>query len=119
MSVSSVCGSAGNFLVTIAIDNMVLFYQTWPTEAKMAEADKNQKQKRLRKRTLPRGTSEYHVCMNSCPYPMFGSPCFNYISSTSLFSRYVLHVNLLVVDSQALFIYHRLLGLWMIQMRRI
>lgn len=35
--------------------------QTWPTEAEMAEADKNQKQKRLRKRTLPRGTSEYQA----------------------------------------------------------
>ena len=44
---------------------------------------------------------------------------FNYISLTSLFTRYALHMNLLVVDSQALFIYHRLLGLWMIQMRRI
>ena len=53
MLVSSVCGSAGNFVVTIAIDGMVLFYQTWPTEAEMAEADKNQKPKRLRKRTLP------------------------------------------------------------------
>ena len=53
MSVSSVWGSAGNFLVTIAIDDMVLFYQTWPTEAEMAEADKNQKPKRLRKRALP------------------------------------------------------------------
>ena len=76
MLVSSVCGSAGNFVVTIAMDDMVLFYQTWPTEAEMAEADKNQKQKRLRKRTLPRGTSEYQVCMNSCPYTMFGSPMF-------------------------------------------
>ncbi|OMP03080.1 Pre-rRNA-processing protein TSR1 isoform 1 [Corchorus capsularis] len=35
--------------------------QTWPTEAEMAEADNNQKQKRLRKRTLPRGTSEYQA----------------------------------------------------------
>ncbi|XP_075670628.1 uncharacterized protein LOC142640429 [Castanea sativa] len=35
--------------------------QTWPTEAEMAEADKNQKQKRLRKRALPRGTSEYQA----------------------------------------------------------
>ncbi|GMJ10585.1 hypothetical protein like AT1G42440 [Hibiscus trionum] len=35
--------------------------QTWPTEAEMAEADRNQKQKRMRKRTLPRGTSEYQA----------------------------------------------------------
>ncbi|KAJ4849802.1 hypothetical protein Tsubulata_031520 [Turnera subulata] len=35
--------------------------QTWPTEAEMAEADENQKQKKLKKRTLPRGTSEYQA----------------------------------------------------------
>uniref|UniRef100_A0A5B7BVQ0 Bms1-type G domain-containing protein n=1 Tax=Davidia involucrata TaxID=16924 RepID=A0A5B7BVQ0_DAVIN len=35
--------------------------QTWPTEAEMAEADKNQKEKKLKKRTLPRGTSEYQA----------------------------------------------------------
>ncbi|KAA3467147.1 pre-rRNA-processing protein TSR1-like protein [Gossypium australe] len=35
--------------------------QTWPTEAEMAEAERNQKHKRLRKRALPRGTSEYQA----------------------------------------------------------
>ncbi|CBI40710.3 hypothetical protein VitviT2T_026917 [Vitis vinifera] len=35
--------------------------QTWPTEAEMAEADRNQKQKNLKKRILPRGTSEYQA----------------------------------------------------------
>ncbi|XWS24589.1 hypothetical protein CRYUN_Cryun28dG0116000 [Craigia yunnanensis] len=35
--------------------------QTWPTEAEMAEADRSQNQKRPRKRTLPRGTSEYQA----------------------------------------------------------
>ncbi|GAV63463.1 DUF663 domain-containing protein/AARP2CN domain-containing protein [Cephalotus follicularis] len=35
--------------------------QTWPTEAEMAEADGNQKERRLKKRTLPRGTSEYQA----------------------------------------------------------
>ncbi|KAI4351507.1 hypothetical protein L6164_005873 [Bauhinia variegata] len=35
--------------------------QTWPTEAEMAEADREQKQKKMRKRTLPRGTSEYQA----------------------------------------------------------
>ncbi|KAG2313934.1 hypothetical protein Bca52824_017056 [Brassica carinata] len=35
--------------------------QTWPTEAEMAEADRNQKQEKLKKRTLPRGTSEYQA----------------------------------------------------------
>ncbi|KDP36805.1 hypothetical protein JCGZ_08096 [Jatropha curcas] len=35
--------------------------QTWPTEAEMAEADENQEQKRLKRRILPRGTSEYQA----------------------------------------------------------
>ncbi|XAR61555.1 hypothetical protein NMG60_11016009 [Bertholletia excelsa] len=35
--------------------------QTWPTEAEMAEAERNQREKRLRKRSLPRGTSEYQA----------------------------------------------------------
>ncbi|KAL1194958.1 hypothetical protein V5N11_030490 [Cardamine amara subsp. amara] len=35
--------------------------QTWPTEEEMAEADRNQKQEKLKKRTLPRGTSEYQA----------------------------------------------------------
>ncbi|TYJ49091.1 hypothetical protein E1A91_A01G110600v1 [Gossypium mustelinum] len=35
--------------------------QTWPTEVEIAEAERNQKQKRLRKRALPRGTSEYQA----------------------------------------------------------
>ncbi|PRQ16479.1 putative ribosome biogenesis protein BMS1/TSR1 [Rosa chinensis] len=35
--------------------------QTWPTEEEMADAEKNQKQKKRRKRILPRGTSEYQA----------------------------------------------------------
>lgn len=35
--------------------------QTWPTEDEMVEADQSQKQNKLRKRTLPRGTSEYQA----------------------------------------------------------
>ncbi|KAH7523416.1 hypothetical protein FEM48_Zijuj06G0008700 [Ziziphus jujuba var. spinosa] len=35
--------------------------QTWPTDADIAEAKMNQKQKKLRKRTLPQGTSEYQA----------------------------------------------------------
>ncbi|XP_061372793.1 uncharacterized protein LOC133315228 [Gastrolobium bilobum] len=35
--------------------------QTWPTEAEIAEADEDQKQKKIRKRSLPRGTSEYQA----------------------------------------------------------
>ncbi len=52
------------------IHNMVLFYQTWPTEAEMAAADKNQNKKRLRKRALPRGTSDYQVCIYSTRYEL-------------------------------------------------
>ncbi|CAJ1973149.1 unnamed protein product [Sphenostylis stenocarpa] len=35
--------------------------QTWPTEAEMAKADEDQKKKMIRKRSLPRGTSEYQA----------------------------------------------------------
>ncbi|CAH8384164.1 unnamed protein product [Eruca vesicaria subsp. sativa] len=35
--------------------------QTWPTEAEMAEADRSQKQGKLKKRTLPLGTSDYQA----------------------------------------------------------
>ncbi|XP_027091606.2 uncharacterized protein [Coffea arabica] len=35
--------------------------QTWPTEAEMAEADRNHKDKKPKKRILPPGTSEYQA----------------------------------------------------------
>nr|XP_043634327.1 pre-rRNA-processing protein TSR1 homolog [Erigeron canadensis] len=35
--------------------------QTWPTEAEMAEADRVHKEKKQKKRLLPRGTSEYQA----------------------------------------------------------
>ncbi|KAK7352183.1 hypothetical protein VNO80_17601 [Phaseolus coccineus] len=35
--------------------------QTWPTEAEIAKADEDQKKKKTRKRSLPRGTSEYQA----------------------------------------------------------
>ncbi|KAF5803959.1 putative ribosome biogenesis protein Bms1/Tsr1 [Helianthus annuus] len=35
--------------------------QTWPTEAEMAEADRVHKEKKQKKRTLPRGTSDYQA----------------------------------------------------------
>lgn len=35
--------------------------QTWPTEAEMAQADEDQKIKKIKKRSLPRGTSEYQA----------------------------------------------------------
>lgn len=35
--------------------------QTWPTEAEMAEADREQREKKQKRRSLPRGTSEYQA----------------------------------------------------------
>ncbi|GAB4854292.1 hypothetical protein Ancab_022878 [Ancistrocladus abbreviatus] len=35
--------------------------QTWPTEAEMAEAERTEKQKKIKKRKLPQGTSEYQA----------------------------------------------------------
>ncbi|WOK92487.1 pre-rRNA-processing protein [Canna indica] len=35
--------------------------QTWPTEAEMAEADENNKERKLVKKRLPRGTSDYQA----------------------------------------------------------
>lgn len=35
--------------------------QTWPTEQELAEADKSTKQKKLKRRTLPRGMSDYQA----------------------------------------------------------
>ncbi|KAH6821037.1 pre-rRNA-processing TSR1-like protein [Perilla frutescens var. hirtella] len=35
--------------------------QTWPTEAEMAEADRNHKEKKMKKKKLPRGISEYQA----------------------------------------------------------
>jgi pre-rRNA-processing protein TSR1 len=35
--------------------------QTWPTEDEILKADEDQKQKKIRKRKLPAGTSEYQA----------------------------------------------------------
>lgn len=35
--------------------------QTWPTEAEMAEAERNQEERKLKRKTLPKGTSEYQA----------------------------------------------------------
>ncbi|GKV16183.1 hypothetical protein SLEP1_g26864 [Rubroshorea leprosula] len=43
--------------------------KTWPTESEMAEADRNLKQKKQRKRILPHGTSEYQVGMSKTKLP--------------------------------------------------
>ncbi|KAF8116689.1 hypothetical protein N665_0015s0063 [Sinapis alba] len=48
-------------LVTENIPDPIAGEQTWPTEAEMAEADRNQKQRKPKKRSLPRGTSEYQA----------------------------------------------------------
>jgi pre-rRNA-processing protein TSR1 len=41
--------------------DIITCYQTWPTEAEIAKADEDQKQKKIRKRKLPAGTSEYQA----------------------------------------------------------
>lgn len=38
-----------------------ILIQTWPTEAEMAEADRNHKEKKMKKRRLPKGISDYQV----------------------------------------------------------
>lgn len=45
----------------------------WPKEVEMPETDRNQREKRLRKRTLPWGSSEYqvHACYYSVWFPVF------------------------------------------------
>lgn len=48
---------------SIVFRKAVFCYQTWPTEEEMAEADRNMEEKRVKKRTLPRGTSDYQVCL--------------------------------------------------------
>ncbi|KAJ8538175.1 hypothetical protein K7X08_014715 [Anisodus acutangulus] len=35
--------------------------QTWPTEAEMAEAERNNEERKLKRKTLPKGTSEYQA----------------------------------------------------------
>ncbi|CAN4123081.1 unnamed protein product [Withania somnifera] len=35
--------------------------QTWPTEAEMAEAERDQEERKLKRKTLPKGTSEYQA----------------------------------------------------------
>lgn len=46
---------------------VLYFNQTWPTELDMVEADKNHKDKKLKKKTLPWGTSDYQVGACSDP----------------------------------------------------
>lgn len=38
-----------------------ILIQTWPTEAEMAEADRSHKEKKMKKRRLPKGISDYQV----------------------------------------------------------
>ncbi|CAK8569166.1 unnamed protein product [Lathyrus sativus] len=48
-------------LVVENTPDLIAGEQTWPTEAEMAQADEDRKQKKLRKRNLPAGTSEYQA----------------------------------------------------------
>ncbi|GER26149.1 pre-rRNA-processing protein TSR1 homolog [Striga asiatica] len=43
------------------IPDLLAGEQTWPTEAEMAEADRNHQEKKLKKRRLPRGISDYQA----------------------------------------------------------
>ncbi|XP_058785527.1 uncharacterized protein LOC131660324 [Vicia villosa] len=49
------------YLVVENTPDLIAGEQTWPTEAEMAQADEDRKQKKLRKRKLPAGTSEYQA----------------------------------------------------------
>ncbi|KAL6524936.1 hypothetical protein OROMI_030529 [Orobanche minor] len=48
-------------LVVENVPHLLSGEQTWPTEAEMAEADKIHKDKRMKKKRLPRGISEYQA----------------------------------------------------------
>lgn len=48
-------------LVVENIPNPLAGEQTWPTEADMAEADANNKRRKLRRKKLPPGTSDYQA----------------------------------------------------------
>ncbi|KAL6506614.1 hypothetical protein OROHE_022446 [Orobanche hederae] len=48
-------------LVVENVPHLLAGEQTWPTEAEMAEADKIHKDKRMKKKRLPRGISEYQA----------------------------------------------------------
>jgi pre-rRNA-processing protein TSR1 len=49
------------FICLVFWYDIITCYQTWPTEAEIAKADEDQKQKKIRKRKLPAGTSEYQA----------------------------------------------------------
>lgn len=40
---------------------LLILNQTWPTEADMAEADENNKRRKIQRKKLPPGTSDYQV----------------------------------------------------------
>ncbi|XP_073288209.1 uncharacterized protein [Primulina huaijiensis] len=48
-------------LVIENIPDVLAGEQTWPTEAEMAEADKYEEEMRVKKKRLPKGTSEYQA----------------------------------------------------------
>lgn len=43
------------------INVLFILNQTWPTESEMAEADASNKEKKLTRKKLPKGTSDYQV----------------------------------------------------------
>ncbi|KAG8378073.1 hypothetical protein BUALT_Bualt08G0100100 [Buddleja alternifolia] len=48
-------------LVVENIPDLLAGEQTWPTEAEMLEADRNHEQKKMKKKKLPKGISEYQA----------------------------------------------------------
>ncbi|EYU17499.1 hypothetical protein ABFS82_03G081800 [Erythranthe guttata] len=48
-------------LVVENVPDILAGEQTWPTEAEMAEAERSQKEKKTRKRRLPKGISDYQA----------------------------------------------------------
>ncbi|KAI3464702.1 hypothetical protein Pfo_021365 [Paulownia fortunei] len=48
-------------LVVENVPDLLAGEQTWPTEAEMAEADRNHVEKKMKKKRLPRGISEYQA----------------------------------------------------------
>ncbi|KAK6131452.1 hypothetical protein DH2020_034793 [Rehmannia glutinosa] len=48
-------------LVVENVPDLLAGEQTWPTEAEMAEADRNHEEKKMKKKRLPRGISEYQA----------------------------------------------------------
>lgn len=45
----------------LVLSSLNVSIQTWPTEAELADADRNHKEKKMKKKRLPKGVSAYQV----------------------------------------------------------